>query len=176
MVFDLSEATAVLERTPAALSALLAGLPESWTRADEGPDTWSPYDVVGHLSHGERRDWIPRVKHLLACGESTPFEPFDRSAHFAAAQGRPLSALLAEFAELRARSLCDLSALRLSPEDLDRAGTHPEFGRVTLGQLLATWTVHDLGHLAQVCRAMAGRYRRDIGPWAAYLPIVAPRR
>ena len=176
MVFDLGEATEVLERTPAALAALLGGLADAWVRADEGPDTWSPFDVVGHLIQGERCDWLPRVRHILEHGESTPFTPFDRFAQFEASKGSTLAALLDEFAALRARSLRDLSALRLSSADMDRAGTHPAFGRVTLGQLLSTWTVHDLGHVAQICRAMAGRYHRDVGPWAAYLPIVAPRR
>ena len=176
MAFDLGEATAILERTPAALRALLGGLPDAWTRADEGPDTWSPFDVVGHLSHGDRAEWIPRVRHLLEHGEARPFTPFDRFAQVRDAPGRTLSEKLDEFAALRAQSLRDLAALRLTPADLERAGAHPAFGRVTLGQLLATWTVHDLGHLAQVCRAMAGRYREDAGPWAAYLPILAPRR
>lgn len=176
MAFAIDEAVAILERTPGALRALLGGLPAAWTAADEGPGTWSPYDIVGHLIHGERTDWIPRVRRLLEHGEAVPFAPFDRFAQFTESQGRSLAVLLDEFAALRAHSLSDLASLRLAGEDLARTGTHPAFGRVTLAQLLATWTVHDLGHLAQACRAMAGRYRDDVGPWREYLPIVAPRR
>lgn len=176
MQMTLDEAVAVLERTPAALRGLLEGLPEAWIRADEGPETWSPYDIVGHLVHGERTDWLPRIRRLLEHGESMPFEPFDRFAHFTESKGYTMPDLLDAFAKARARSLVDLAALRLAPGDLGRAGTHPAFGRVTLGELLSTWTVHDLGHLAQCCRVMAARYRDDIGPWREYLPIVAPRR
>lgn len=176
MVFAIDEATAILERTPGALRALLAGLPAAWTGADEGEGTWSPYDIAGHLVHGERADWIPRVRRLLEHGEAVPFDPFDRFAQFQESQGRPLEELLDEFARLRASSLAELASLRLGAGDLSRTGTHPAFGRVTLAQLLSTWAVHDLGHLAQACRAMAGRYREDVGPWREYLPIVAPRR
>lgn len=176
MTFELAEAVSVLERTPAALRALLLDLPETWTRANEGPETWSPYDVVGHLIHGERCDWIPRIRIILGHGESLAFAPFDRFAQFTESAGRPLADLLDEFSTLRTQSLRELADLQLSPSDLVRLGTHPALGRVTLGQLLSTWTVHDLGHVAQVCRAMAGRYREDVGPWQQYLPIVAPRR
>lgn len=176
MAFELDEAAAILARTPTALRGLLSGVPEAWARADEGPGTWSPYDIVGHLIHGERCDWLPRIRRLLEHGETVAFDPFDRFAQFRESGGRPLDELLDEFTAARARSLVDLAALRLAPADLARAGTHPAFGRVTLGQLLSTWAVHDLGHLAQACRAMAGRYRDDVGPWREYLPIVAPRR
>lgn len=175
MTFELVEAVKVLERTPAVLRAMLLDLPETWTGADEGPETWSPYDVVGHLIHGERCDWIPRIRIILDHGETRAFPPFDRYAQFSESAGRPLADLLDEFGTLRAQSLRDLAALELAPTDLARSGTHPAFGRVTLGHLLATWTAHDLGHLAQVCRVMAGRYREDVGPWRAYLPIVASR-
>jgi hypothetical protein len=176
MAFDLEEMVAVLERTPAALRGLLAGLPDAWITADEGPGTWSPYEVVGHLIHGERSNWIARVRHILDAGESRPFTPFDRFAQQSESRQRTLAELLDQFAGLRAASLRDLAALRLTAADLERIGAHPEFGRVTLGQLLATWTVHDLGHLAQVCRVMAGRTREEVGPWRAYLPVLAPRR
>lgn len=176
MAFDLEEAAAILARTPTALRGLLEGLPDAWARADEGPGTWSPYDIVGHLIHGERCDWLPRIRRLLEHGESVPFEPFDRFAQFRESQGRSLDALLDEFAAARRQSLADLAALELAPADLARTGRHPDFGPVTLGQLLSTWTAHDLGHLAQACRAMAGRYRDEVGPWRQYLPIVAPRR
>jgi hypothetical protein len=176
MAIVVAEAVAILERTPAALRGLLAGLPDVWTRADEGPGTWSPYDIVGHLVHGERTDWIPRLVRLLEHGEAVPFAPFDRFAQFTESKGRSLADLLDEFSRLRAHSLRELAALDLGEADLGRTGTHPAFGRVTLAQLLATWTAHDLGHLAQACRAMAGRYRDDVGPWREYLPIVAPRR
>lgn len=173
--FDLDEARAVLSRTPGALDALLRGLPGGWTSADEGPGTWSPRGVVGHLIHGERTDWMTRVRRILSDRASEPFEPFDRAGHEAATRGARLDDLLDEFARLRAESLAALEALRLSPADLDRRGVHPDFGPVTLRQLLATWTVHDLGHLAQVSRAMAKRWREEVGPWRAYLPVLDRR-
>lgn len=172
MTFILDEALPVLERTPALLRALLDGLPEEWVRATEGTGTWSAFDVVGHLIHGERTDWIPRTQRILKDGDRIPFERFDREAMFRESEGRTLPELLATFASLRAASLTKLEALQLSPRDLDRPGAHPELGPVTLGQLLATWVVHDLGHLGQIARVMAKRYRAEVGPWRAYLPIL----
>jgi hypothetical protein len=162
----------VLERTPAVLRALLADLPDAWVRATEGPGTWSPFDVVGHLVHGERADWIPRVEHLLRHGTAVAFPPFDREAMFEASQGRPLDDLLDTFAGLRAASLERLATLGLTDADLSREGRHPEFGVVTLGQHLATWVAHDLGHVVQVSRVMARQYRDAVGPWRAYLSLL----
>lgn len=172
--FDLAEAVAVLERTPAVLRAMLAGLPEGWSRTTEGPGTWSPFDVVGHLLHGEGSDWMPRVRHVLA-GERRPFDPVDREAHFAAAAGRSVDELLDAFADARRASLDELASLRLTADDLARTAVHPAFGEVTLRQLLATWTAHDLDHLGQVARVMAKRYRDAVGPWSAYLRILRDR-
>jgi hypothetical protein len=170
--FRLDEAVALLEHTPASLSALLSGLPEAWVRATEGEGTWSPYDVIGHLIHGERTDWIPRAELILAHGESRTFEVFDRFAMFEASRGKSLDELLNTFAQLRAANVARLEALRLAPEDLARRGRHPELGSVTLGQHLATWVAHDLSHLAQIARVMGRRYSEAAGPWRAYLPML----
>ena len=170
--FSLAEALPLLERTPTTLAALLTGLPEEWTRATEGEGTWSAYDIVGHLIHGERTDWIVRTEHILAHGAAIPFTPFDREAMLHAPGDRPLPILLGEFAGLRAGNLARLRALGLGAADLDRPGLHPALGPVTLGQLLATWTAHDLSHLGQVARVMAKRYRAAVGPWRAYLPLL----
>lgn len=145
MEVSLSHAYEILERTPATLQELLAGLPDDWSRADEGPDTWSPFDVVGHLIHGERTDWMARLRIILEQGEERPFTPFDRFAQLQANHGRTLGDLLVEFAELRTRSLEELRELDLKPDDFARRGRHPELGVVTLGQLLATWVVHEIG-------------------------------
>ncbi len=175
MDFDLAETLAVLTRTPESLRALLGGLPASWTANNEGPDTWSPYDILGHLIHGERVDWIGRARTILDHGESRTFEPFDRFAMLGEPEDRPLEDLLDEFARLRAQNLETLRGFELTAEHLDRKGRHPDFGVVTLRQLLATWTVHDLGHIAQITRVMAKQYAEEVGPWEAYLPVLAPR-
>jgi len=154
---------------------LLGDLPNRWTHAIEGPETWSPYDVVGHLVHSERTNWMPRVEHLLGHGDSVPFPPFDREAMFAASQGRLLGELLETFERLRTESLNRLTALRLTDADLSRTGRHPEFGVVTLGQHLSTWVAHDLGHISQIVRVMARQYTDAVGPWRAYLSILKPR-
>ena len=172
MNFRFDQAKPVLRQTPATLRALLTHLPDPWIRATEGPSTWSPFDVVGHLIHGERTDWIPRVEHLLRHGESVAFTPFDREAMFAASQGQSLGTLLDTFDALRAESLVRLDALGLTDADLARRGRHPEFGAVTLGQLLSTWVAHDLGHLSQIVRVMAKQYSDAVGPWRAYLSIL----
>ena len=172
--FDLTEATAVLERTPATLSAMLQGLPDIWLRATEGENTWSPYDVVGHLIHTERTNWMQRAQHILA-GDIRPFPPLDRTAHLHVGASPSLSELLLSFADLRQANLSTLASLHLTPADLNRTGLHPAFGQVTLGQLLATWVVHDLDHLGQIARTMAKAYRETVGPWSAYLSILRDR-
>ena len=171
----LEEAVAVLERTPAAVRALLDGLPETWVRATEGERTWSPYDVVGHLAYAERADWLGRARHILS-GDPSPFTPFDRRAQFRESEGKSLQVLLAEFTELRGRNMTELREMNLGEEDLKRAGRHPDFGEVTLGQLLAAWVVHDLDHVAQIARTMAKVYTDAVGPWAAYLSILRDRQ
>ena len=172
MNFSLEDAVPVLSRTPVVLRTLLRDLPESWIRGTEGPDSWSPFDIVGHLIHGERTDWMVRTEVLLAHGESRPFTPFDRVAMFEASRGKTLHQLLDLFAELRAANLLRLASLKLTTEDLDRQGRHPELGRVTLGELLATWVAHDLSHIAQIARVMGKQYTDAVGPWRAYLPML----
>lgn len=162
----------ILERTPAALRALLAGLPDAWTRATDGPGTWSAFDVVGHLVEGERTDWIPRVRHVLEKGESEPFPPFHREEMFETSRGKTMQDLLDEFATFRARNMEALRAFALTPADLDRRGLHPELGIVTLRQHLATWTAHDLGHLRQIAQTLGRQYRDAVGPWRAYLSMM----
>lgn len=169
----LEETLAVLTRTPATLSALLRDLPEAWTSATEGPGTWSPYVVIGHLIHGEKADWMPRLTIILEHGESRPFDRFDREAQFKEPTGRPLSALLDEFADLRRDNLALLRNLALQPEQLNLTGMHPDLGPVTVRQLLAAWTAHDLAHILQVSRVMAKRYRQETGPWAQYLSVMS---
>ena len=172
MEFDLTTGIAVLERTPAALRAMLSGLPAAWTEANEGPETWSPYDIVGHLIHGERTDWIGRARIILEQGAERRFQPFDRFAQFRESQGKTLAQLLDEFERLRAENLRTLAGWRLTDEQLALRGEHPELGPVTLRQLLSTWVAHDLGHIAQTARVMAKQYRDAIGPWRAYLPVM----
>ncbi len=161
---------ALLARTPGALDALLRGLPETWTRRNEGANTWNVFDVVGHLIHGERTDWMPRARIILEFGESRAFEPFDRLAQVRESQGKKLDALLDEFADLRRKNLDELRAMKLG--DLERSGRHPALGRVTLSELLATWAAHDLTHLHQISRIMAHQYREAVGPWSAYLGVL----
>jgi hypothetical protein len=172
MPFVLDDAIAVLERTPATLRALLAGLPDAWTTSDEGPDTFTAFDNVGHLIHGERADWVERARIILAQGEDRRFAPYDRFAQARESAGKTLAQLLDEFEALRAGNLATLRGWRLTERELALEGEHPAFGRVTLRQLLATWAVHDLGHVAQVARVMAKRYRDEVGPWQAYLPVL----
>jgi hypothetical protein len=172
MSFSVLAATAILRRTPPTLEALLTGLPAEWWQATEGGETWSAFDVVGHLIHGERTDWIPRARIILEHGEAHPFEPFDRLAQRTASRGLSLEDLLTEFRQLRADNVATLEAWQLTDSELGRTGTHPEFGRVTLRQLIATWTVHDLNHLGQIARTMARRYGEEVGPWARYLRIL----
>ena len=170
--FDLADAIQVLERTPATFRALLAGLPDGWTAPNEGSDTFSAFDNLGHLAHGERTDWIPRARIILEHGRARPFEPFDRFAQAHESRGKSIGDLLDELATLRAQNLETLRGWRLTARELALEGEHPALGRVTLAQLLATWVVHDLGHLAQTSRVMAKQYRDEVGPWRAYLPIL----
>jgi DinB superfamily len=175
MDYRFDDALPVLRRTPAVLRALLQDLPSPWIDANEGPETWSPFDVVGHLIHGERTDWMPRVEHLLRHGEAVPFPVFNREAMFAASKGRSLEELLDTFDQLRTDGVGRLVALKLTDSDLSRRGRHPEFGAVTLGQHLSTWVAHDLGHISQVVRVMARQYTEAVGPWRAYLSILGTK-
>lgn len=175
MEFELHDAAQVLARTPASVDALLRDMPDTWTRCDEGPETWSPYDIVGHFIHGEMTDWLPRARLILAHKPGPIFTPFDRFAQERDPQDRSLNAMLDEFAHRRLQNLDILQGLQITPEKLQWTGEHPEFGEVTLAQLLATWVVHDLGHLAQISRVMAHRYAAAVGPWQAYLPVLRPR-
>lgn len=172
MNFRLDDALAVLSRTPATLRRLLEDQPTAWIESDEGPDTWSPFDVVGHLIHGERTDWMGRARVILEVGEEREFEPFDRFAMFEESKGRALPELLTTFERLRERNLSELRSLELDDKTLAKRGRHPDFGVVTLRQLLATWVVHDLGHIAQISRTMAKQYREEVGPWRRYLPVL----
>lgn len=170
--FQLADGIAVLERTPATFRALLAGLPEGWIVADEGPETFSPFDNVGHLIHGERTDWIPRARIILEQGKNRRFEPYDRFAQKRESMGKALAQLLDEFAQLREANVATLRGWNLSDAQLALEGEHPALGRVTLRQLLATWVVHDLGHIAQTARVMSRQYREAVGPWREYLPVL----
>jgi hypothetical protein len=170
--FSLTETIAVLTRTPATLDVLLRGLPDKWVRGNEGQETWSAFDIVGHLIVGERTDWIPRARIILEKGESRPFDRFDRFAQFKETEGKSLEQLLDEFARLRRENLAALEALKLQREDFGRRGRHPRLGVVTLAQLLATWAVHDLTHLHQLSRVMAHQYREAVGPWSVYLGVL----
>ncbi|MGZ8378264.1 MAG: DinB family protein, partial [Gemmatirosa sp.] len=169
MDYQLTHALEVLERTPATFRAMLGGLSEVWTAPNEGPDTFSAFDNVGHLIHGERTDWIPRARVILAQGASRRFEPYDRFAQYRESEGKTMAELLDEFARLRAGSLDTLRGWRLTDRELALEGEHPALGPVTLRQLLATWAAHDLGHVAQTARVLAKQYRDAVGPWRAYL-------
>lgn len=172
MEFELAPAIEILKRTPATLNSLLRDLPEPWLVQNEGPETWSPYDVIGHLIHGEETDWIPRAKIILEYGETRAFEPFNRVAMFEESKAKSITELLDTFAQLRAESLGELQAMNLTADLLNKRGRHPELGVVTLRQLLSTWVVHDLGHIRQVVRVMSKQYREAVGPWKAYLSIL----
>lgn len=172
MEANLQDVIALLARTPSALDALLRNLPEAWTQRNEGGDTWSAFDVVGHLIYAEQVNWIPRAKWILQFGDSKPFEPFDRSGHQCLTQGKSLSQLLDDFAATRSQSLSELHAMNLKTEDLDLHGQHPALGAVTLSQLLATWAAHDLNHLHQISRVMAHQCHSAVGPWRRYLGVL----
>ncbi len=170
--FSLDEAVAVLGRTPATLNALLRDMPDIWVRSNEGKDTWSAFDIVGHLIAGERTDWMARMRIIMDNGDSRPFDPFDRFAQLKETQGKSMEQLLDDFAGLRRENLSALQALHLQPDDLARRGMHPALGVVTLSELLATWVAHDLTHLHQLSRVMAHQYRDAVGPWSVYLGVL----
>jgi len=170
--FNLKKAVEILRRTPAVLMSLLSDLSDEWIYKNEGGESWNPFDIVGHLIHGEKMDWIPRAKIILEYGEYKPFEPFDRFAQFKESEGKTLNDLLEEFAKLRKDNVDMLNKLNLNENDFNKTGIHPEFGKVTLKQLLSTWVVHDLSHVRQISRVMAKQYRNEIGPWKKYLPVI----
>lgn len=172
MEFTLERGIEVLERTPATFHALLGGLSDAWITPNEGPDTFSAFDNLGHLIHGERTDWIPRARIILTQGANLRFEPYDRFAQYTESVGKTLAQLLEEFEALRADNLTTLREWRLSEQQLALEGEHPSLGRVTLRQLLAAWVAHDLGHVAQTARVLAKQYRTAVGPWREYLPVL----
>ena len=172
MTPEIERSIEVLERTPAVLRALLGGVSSFWALSNYGPDTFGPFDVVGHLIHGERTNWMVRLHMILEHGEMQPFPAFDRYAMYEASNGKSMADLLDMFVAERAKNLDDLKALGLTPEKLGRRGTHPQLGTVTLGNLVAAWAVHDLGHTHQVVKAMAFQYRDEVGPWREYLTIL----
>jgi uncharacterized damage-inducible protein DinB len=172
MEYQYEQAVEILRRTPATLTALLRGLPDVWTRSTEGPGTWSAYDIVGHLLHGEEADWIERAHIIIEDGEQRPFDSFNRTAMFEKYRGFSLDQLLAAFAQARVNNLATLSEWQITPEKLTRRGTHPALGAVTLSQLLATWVVHDLNHIGQIVEVMSRQYAEAVGPWRSYLAIL----
>ena len=172
MNFSLAQSIEILERTPMILTAWLDGLSPEWTSSNEGPDTWSAYDIVGHLIHGEKTDWITRAEIILSDLPDKTFKPFDRFAQFEDSKDKTLRQLLTAFTELRAKNIKKLQSLNISEQNLNRTGIHPAFGTVTLVQLLSTWAVHDLDHISQIARVLAKRYKDDTGPWVAYLKIL----
>ena len=172
MNFSLAASIEILERTPDVLGRMLKDLSPEWTMVNEGGDTWSAYDVVGHLIHGELTDWIPRMEIILSANTDKLFKPFDRLAQFQKSKGQTLNQLLDEFKALRRENMELLKSKQLTQQDLERTGVHPAFGKVTLAQLLSTWTVHDLNHIAQISRVLATQYKAAVGPWTAYLGIL----
>jgi hypothetical protein len=172
MTFDLNKSYQILERTPSVLRILLSDLDDDWIMNNEGPDTFSPFDVIGHLIQGEKTDWKDRGTMILEHGTKSSFVPFDRFAQFEVSKGKSLQQLLDEFENLRKESVAWLRSLKLTKSDLDKKGTHPELGEVTLKQLLSTWVVHDLTHIAQITRVMGKQYREEIGPWINYFRIL----
>ena len=173
MQYDVSKAIEILERTPKVLSTLLSGLSEEWTENNEGENTWSPYDVIGHLVHGEEADWLVRTLIILEFEEAKTFEPFDRFAQFEKSKGKSIDQLLEEFTQLRKANLAVFKSLNISQSDLDKKGSHPGLGTITLKNMLSSWVAHDLGHIAQISRVMAKQYSSEIGPWHEYLAIMS---
>ncbi|NNE67377.1 MAG: DinB family protein [Pyrinomonadaceae bacterium] len=172
MEFDQEKAIEILSRTPAVLRGLLEGLSDEWSRGESKEDSWNPYDVIGHYIHGEKTDWIPRAKIILAQGDSVGFVTFDRLAQFEDSKGKSLDSLLEEFSRLRIENLHTLRSMSLTDDQMDMKGMHPELGEVTLRQLLSTWVVHDLTHIRQIVTVLAGRYSENVGPWREYLSIL----
>lgn len=172
MEFSLNKSLEILERTPIVLSYLLDGISPDWTSNNEGGDTWSVYDVIGHLVHGEKTDWIARLKKVLAESGDKKFTPFDRFAQFQSSKGKTLHQLLQEFTDLRKENMKTLRSLNITEKDMGKTGIHPTFGEVALSQLLSTWTVHDLDHLSQISRVMAKQYKEQVGPWVEFLKIL----
>ena len=176
MNFNTTEAIEILSRTPGTLRSTLSGLSEGWITTNEGDATWTPFDVVGHLIHGEETDWIPRLRIILKAGESQPFPSFDRQAQFEKSKGKSLAELLDQFGKLRMENIASLKQVLAKGIELDKRGTHPELGSVTIRELLATWVIHDLDHLSQITRVMANRYIDDVGPWKEYLGILKQKK
>lgn len=172
MLFDLSKSIEILERTPAVLKTLLANLSPDWIFENEGPDTWSPYEVIGHLIHCEKTDWLVRAQIILSDQEDKTFEPFDRFAQLKAGKEKSLESLLEEFQVLREKNLETLKSMQINAEKLKQTGIHPAFGAVNLAQLLSSWTVHDLGHIVQIARVMAKQFKEEVGPWVEYLGVL----
>lgn len=172
MNFNLNASIEILERTPLVLNSLLNGISNDWIQNNEGENTWSPFDIMGHLIHGEKTDWMARLEIILSDASSKTFAPFDRFAQFEESKGKTISQLLKEFEDLRKQNLSILKSKNITPKDLQLTGIHPTFGTVTLEHLLATWVAHDLGHIAQICRVMAKQYKNEVGPWREYLPIM----
>lgn len=172
MDFDLNKSIEILERTPSVIETLLKDISDDWAFNNEGEDTFSPFDVVGHLIHGEKTDWVTRMLIILSDSHDKAFQPYDRFAQFEESKGKSMDQLLAEFKTLRQQNLAILKAKNVSAEDLAKTGIHPKFGAVTLQQLLATWTIHDLSHIAQITRVMCKQYKSAVGPWVDYLPIL----
>jgi hypothetical protein len=172
MKFELDQGIAILENTPEVMQNLIGSLSAPWTSGNEGSKSWSPYDIIGHLIHGEKTDWISRMDIILNGEKDHVFEPFDRFAQFENSKGKSLEQLLEEFSSLRKSNLAYLRSKKLSEEDLSKQAQHPDFGRVTLKELLASWVVHDLNHIAQTCRVMAHQYWQEVGPWKGYMGIL----
>ncbi|WP_298997098.1 DinB family protein [Flagellimonas sp. S174] len=172
MIFELDKAIEILERTPSTIETLLDGISKEWLKHNEGDNTWSPYEIVGHLIHGEKTDWIPRAKIILSESQNKTFEPFDRFAQNKQGQKKTISELLKEFKKLRTENIKELQSLNIDEQALKKRGVHPELGEVNLKELLSTWVVHDLGHISQISRVMAKQYKEEVGAWKAYLGIL----
>lgn len=172
MEFNLAHAIEILSRTPNVIEALLSGISNEWAMNNEGGESWSPYDIVGHYIVGEKTDWIIRMEIILGDKEDKSFVPFNRFAQFEESNNKTLSELLKEFKQLREENLSKLNSANLTESDLDKTGVHPAFGIVTLRQLLSAWVVHDLSHINQISRVMAKQYTEAIGPWKEYLSVI----
>lgn len=172
MKFDLAKSIEILERTPLIIESMLKGISDDWTNKNEGLGTWSVHDIVGHLLHGEKTDWIVRTEIILSESANKKFIPFDRFAQFRVNKGKSLQMLILDFKTLRKKNLLKLQLMKIKTADLSKQGIHPDFGRVTLKQLLSTWVVHDLNHITQIARVMSKHYKDEVGPWSEYLPIL----